>query len=335
MHQRPPPVRGELGSILSSLRDSGALPGAAMGSELPNQPDEPADRPPAPQLPPPPLPQQAAADWTPQDWRPPPRAPTPSEVAAGTDPEQIPSDGSAPQAKPPLDTVSLIALIAAIPSLGLVSIPLGIWGVIRTRSKQRRGRILAVISFVLIGVWAIVGTVVGVIVALPATVKTAAPAPSGMVAPTTVPATVSPTPVAPSKTKIPGRQSRGPLRKAKRVYWDQLKTGDCFKGWTEKGTYTVTRVDCRSPHEEEVTGTFNLPGGRYPGDAAVEEASDARCEKYFARYVGIDWDSSAYDYNYATPDSSSWRLGDRLVICMAEDPDHLENSRISLRNVKE
>jgi hypothetical protein len=37
-----------------------------------------------------------------------------------------------------------------------------------------------------------------------------------------------------------------------------LKTGDCFKGWSEKGSTVITRVD-RSPHEEEVTGTFNLP----------------------------------------------------------------------------
>ena len=144
----------------------------------------------------------------------------------------------------------------------------------------------------LIGLWAIVGTVVGVMVGLPTTVKTAAPAPSGLVAPATVspaPATVSPTPVAPSKTKIPGRQPHGPLRKAKKVYWGQLRTGDCFKTGTEKATDTVTRVDCRSRHEDEVTGKFNLRGGsRYPGDKAVEKASDARCQRYFAGYVGVD-----------------------------------------------
>ena len=315
-----------------------------MSSELPNQPDEPADRPAAQALPPP-LPGQAeAADWTPQDWRPPPSAPATTEVAAGTDPEQIRSDGSAPQAKPPLDTVSLIALITAIPSLGLISIPLGIWGVIRTKNKQRRGRILAVISFVVIGLWAIVGTVVGVMAGLPTTVKTAAPAPSGIVAPTAVPATVSPapatvspTPVAPSKTKIPGRQPHGPLRKAKKVYWDHLKTGYCIKGMSdEKYTTTAIWVDCRSRHQAEVTGTFNLRrGSRYPGDKAVEKASDARCKKYFARYVGIDWDSSAYNYDYATPDRSDWRYGDRLVICMADDPNHPKGNRISLRKVKQ
>ena len=78
--------------------------------------------------------------------------------------------------------------------------------------------------------------------------------------------------------------------------WDQLKTGDCFNGFADTGGWKDTdvspiRVDCRSMHEE-VTGTFTIPGGRhYPGDDAVGDASDTRCEKYFARY-GIDWDDS-------------------------------------------
>src|SRR4029453_3719707 len=114
------------------------------------------------------------------------------------------------------------------------------------------------ISFVVIGLWAIVGTVVGVMAGLSVTSttdQTAAPAPS---APSTV----------------PGDQPQGPLRKAKRVDWNQLKTGDCFNGLTDTAGWTDTadrpiRVDCRSPHEEEVTCTFTLPGGsRYPGDAA-------------------------------------------------------------------
>jgi Septum formation len=216
-------------------------------------------------------------------------------------------------------------LITAIPGLAPVSIPLGVWGVIRTKNHQRRGRTLAVISFVVIGLWAIVGTVVGVMVASPVTSttdQTAAPASS---APSTV----------------PGDQPQGPLRKAKRVAWDQLKIGDCFNGLTDTAGWKDTadrpiRVDCRSPHEEEVTGTFTLPGGsRYPGDAAVEAASDARCETYFARYVGIDYDSSAYDYDYATPYPSGWRQGDHKAICVADDPNHPTDNTISLRNIKE
>ena len=57
----------------------------------------------------------------------------------------------------------------------------GIWGVIPTKNHQRRGRTLAVISFVLIGP-AIVGTVVGVMAGLSVTSttdRTAAPAARG------------------------------------------------------------------------------------------------------------------------------------------------------------
>ena len=250
------------------------------------------------------------------DWSPPPWPPAPTERMRQAEA----MDWSPPPwAKPPLDKVSLIALITAIPGLGLVSVPLGIWGVIRSKNHQRRGRTLAVISFVLIGLWAIVGTV--------------------LVARTTVPPTVTTALVAPST--VPGDQPHGPLRKEKRVHWDQLKTGDCFNGLTDTAGWTDTadppiRVDCRSPHEVEVTGTFTLPGGsRYPGDAAVEDASDARCEQYFNRYVGYDWAYSTYAYDYATPYPRDWRKGDHKAICVAYDPNHPTDNTISLRNVKE
>jgi hypothetical protein len=35
-----------------------------------------------------------------------------------------------------MDKVSLFALITAIPGFGLLSIPLGIWGVIRTKTTN-------------------------------------------------------------------------------------------------------------------------------------------------------------------------------------------------------
>ena len=134
----------------------------------------------------------------------------------------------------------------------------------------------------------------------------------------------------------PGYQSHGPLRKPKRVHWNRLETGDCFKGVTQQSMSTITRVDCRTSHQGEVIGRFELAGGsRYPGDAAVRAASDTRCRVYFARYVGVDWDSSAYDYTSVTPTPSSWRLGNHEVICVAVDPDHPDDSTISLRNVKE
>jgi hypothetical protein len=149
-------------------------------------------------------------DWSPPPW--PPATTEPMRQAEAMD------WSPPPWAKPPLDKVSLIALITAIPGFGLVSIPMGIWGVIRTKNHQRRGRTLAVISFVLIGLWAIVGTVVGVMAGLSVTSttdQTVAPAPSGLVAPTTVPPAVSTAPVAPST--VPGDQPHG--RCARRSGW--------------------------------------------------------------------------------------------------------------------
>jgi hypothetical protein len=79
--------------------------------------------------------------------------------------------------------VSLIALIAAIPQS---------WGSSRyrwasgassaPRTSSAAGRILAVISFVLIGLWAVIGTLVGMTGRLPVTSSTdqAAAAPSSI-----------------------------------------------------------------------------------------------------------------------------------------------------------
>ena len=115
--------------------------------------------------------------------------------------------------------------------------------------------------------------------------------PSSIVAPTTVPATVSPR-RSPSK-KVPGISRTGRCARRRRC------TGTAEDRVLPEGHEREVHLHghpgrLRSRHQAEVTGTFNLRGGsRYPGDKAVEKASDARCEKYFARYVGIDWDSSA------------------------------------------
>jgi hypothetical protein len=156
-----------------------------------------------------------------------------------------------------------------------------------------------------------------------------------------VTATQSADPSRPASSTVRGDQPHGPLRNAKKVSWNQLKTGDCFNGFADTGGWKDTdvspiRVDCRSMHEEEVTGTFTIPGGRhYPGDNAVWDAGDARCEKYFARYVGIDLYDSDNDYDYLTPWPEDWRHGDHKAICLAYDSEHQETNKISLRNVKE
>src|SRR4029453_14223142 len=103
---RPTPRR--MAGAVANRRGRGVPRGAVMSIELPNRPDEPANRPPAQAFSPPaPTEQQAEA----VDWAPPPGPSAPTE--------QIPSYDGAPPAKPPLDTVSLFALITAAPGLGL------------------------------------------------------------------------------------------------------------------------------------------------------------------------------------------------------------------------
>jgi hypothetical protein len=217
------------------------------------------------------------------------------------DHKKVPPTGSPPAPTAPLDKFSLFAAI-----IGLVGV---------------------LVLVVLVGL------------AVTTTRQPATPVPSGLAVPTDVPVSASPASVSPSpasgrSSPAPGDQPRGPLRKPKEVSWAQLKVGDCFKDWIEGGA-TITRVDCRRPHEEEVTGMFNVPGGRhYPGDDAVEGVAFALCESYFARYVGVDWEPSSFDYDYAGPDASRWRDGDRLTVCTAYDPDHLDDNTISLRNIK-
>jgi hypothetical protein len=290
------------------------LPGAHMRTEPPNQTDEPANRLPAPEIPAPPLPRQAeAADWAPPPWANRPAAEPPSDpgsIAGWAPPPWTASpDAQADWAPPPWspDAADTRPFWRRIPS-GWLEIA---------------------------GALALVGASVGWQVIGANTTTPGAPN-------ATVPVTVTGADASRSApSTVPGDQPHGPLRKAKRVSWDQLKTGDCFNGFADTAGWkdaavSPTRVDCRSMHEEEVTGTFTLPGGsRYPGDAAVEKASDARCETYFARYVGIDYDSSAYDYYYLTPYPEGWRQGDHKAICLADDPEHQETNKISLRNIKQ
>ena len=154
----------------------------------------------------------------------------------------------------------------------------------------------------------------------------------------TVTATHSADPSRSASSTVRGDQPHGPLRKAKKVSWDQLKTGDCFNGFADTGGWKdtdvrPTRVDCRSMHEEEVTGTFTIPGGRhYPGDNAVGTPA-MPAARSTSRAMSA-W-TGTRTIDYLTPWPGHWRHGDHKAICLAYDPDHQETNKISLRNVKQ
>jgi len=242
----------------------------------------------------------------------------------------------------PMDPVSVIAMIVSIVGLVLVSLPLGIWGVIRTKNGRRRGRAFAIASFVLTGVWAILGGISGLVIALTLPADIAGqPLPPGLtptvdVVPTPSAAASTPTTSltsVPTASTTPGNQPTGPLRKPKRLRLDQLKIGDCITDLQHEEFSRVRVVDCRTKHEQQVLGGFKASGRKYPGDSALQAVAESRCRTLFEKFVGIPFDDSYLEIASFAPTVGAWRAGNRLVVCTALDPD-TSQATISFKNLR-
>ena len=110
---------------------------------------------------------------------------------------------------------------------------------------------------------------------------------------------------------------------------DQLQVGDCLRGsgmgldsssaWPD----LVTAVPCTQRHTAEVFFAGNAwpqSLAAYPGDDAVNNTANDRCDTAFAAYDGTTPDESAFTYDSITPDSSTWPDGDRSLVCVAYMP---------------
>jgi hypothetical protein len=81
-----------------------------------------------------------------------------------------------------------------------------------------------------------------------------------------------------ASTATLGSRASGPLSKPKRVYWEDLKPTMCVRFPQAIDATYVTVVDCRVEHREEVSSRTTLTGGRqWPGDDAVDAASEVKC----------------------------------------------------------
>jgi hypothetical protein len=118
-----------------------------------------------------------------------------------------------------------------------------------------------------------------------------------------------------------------------RVYWQDLQPGMCIREDPNGMDYPV--VDCSAEHEEEVMSRDTLARSKeYPGDAAVDDAAQKKCETAFAAYVGLELDESRLDLDFLTPDKDSWTAGKVTLICLVLDPDHDQITR-ALRGAHE
>jgi hypothetical protein len=98
----------------------------------------------------------------------------------------------------------------------------------------------------------------------------------------------------------------------------ELETGDCFSADADV-VESVTVVDCEDTHTYEVFGVFDHEADDdepYPGDGAILEYADIRCQPLFEDYVAADYQTSIYWITSVTPSAETWDDGDdREIVC--------------------
>ena len=100
-----------------------------------------------------------------------------------------------------------------------------------------------------------------------------------------------------------------------------LVPGDCFNEETDAETIsTVDIVECDVPHKWEAYESVQMTEAEYPGDEATQQEADGACNDPFTAYVGLDYDTSIYDYSFYYPTQETWDdpvLQDREILCLA------------------
>jgi hypothetical protein len=96
-----------------------------------------------------------------------------------------------------------------------------------------------------------------------------------------------------------------------------LKPGDCINGIAGTGAIEdLPVVSCSLPHEGEVYAVFSLPSGPWPGDTAVQEQAEKRCDTELDLYAPKP--PATAEVLYLHPLQESWSR-DRGVTCVATD----------------
>ncbi|MCU1488136.1 MAG: Septum formation [Actinomycetia bacterium] len=109
-----------------------------------------------------------------------------------------------------------------------------------------------------------------------------------------------------------GRVTAGGIVRA-----DKLQPGDCFQDQDDRTPDGFPVVPCGRAHANEAYDRFVVPGGAYPGQAALTDIATARCRADpFTTYVGRPIDGSALDVFFVLPSADTWTNdGDRIIVC--------------------
>jgi hypothetical protein len=96
--------------------------------------------------------------------------------------------------------------------------------------------------------------------------------------------------------------------------------GDCVNIPDGAEITDYESVDCDEPHDHEVFALPQHPDGEgapYPGQDALLEFAQQRCDEAFEGYVGTDYASSALYLTALTPSEEAWTdAGDREIVCL-------------------
>lgn len=92
-----------------------------------------------------------------------------------------------------------------------------------------------------------------------------------------------------------------------------LRPGQCVD--SSRNGLSPTVVSCATPHDAEVFASFRLPGGPWPGAAAVQQDAGNGCASRLSGYLNPAFATVNLTQEYVFPDRAAWRAGERTVVC--------------------
>lgn len=133
------------------------------------------------------------------------------------------------------------------------------------------------------------------------------------------------------ESNAPTRDDHGAVVAPGRVDVGELTAGDCFDDPARDTLAALVVLPCDEPHQVEVVGFVELADGDYPGRDRAEELGRAECDGVLADYLMLEpvpggaapttIDSTDLVQDTFVPTESSWKDGDRTVICLTFLPD--------------
>lgn len=133
----------------------------------------------------------------------------------------------------------------------------------------------------------------------------------------------------------PYRNGSGEITRTTTLTAEDLRPGDCFDDSPEPATRVIEilALPCAEPHDNQVfTIETHEAGATEPYPSAVELGDYARttCAVAFEQETDV---AVSLDFSSIVPSESSWKRGDRLIVCLLWDRDFhkLRDSMLSGR----